>query len=56
MFMNFVLATFKNQTRLLYSNEAEILTKTIQEMDTNELRPMLNELFPPVSKKKLAFE
>nr|ACI90356.1 conserved hypothetical protein [Philodina roseola] len=38
----------KCQTRLLHCNEPEILTQTIKEMDTNELRSTLNELFPLV--------
>lgn len=36
----------KCQTRLLHFNEPEILTQTIKEMDTNELRSTLIELFP----------
>ena len=37
---------FKCQTRLLHFSEPEILTQTIKEMDTNDLRVTLNELFP----------
>ena len=36
----------KCQTHLLHSSDPELLTQTIKEMDTNELRSTLNELFP----------
>ena len=42
---------FKSQTRLLHSDEPEVLMQTIKEMDTNELRQSLIELFPPVQSR-----